>query len=157
MTQHIPKQPNFITVEAHVLSLIHTVRCKDPDGETAFSEVYPPLNFVQVIERHSPELLESHRCMALRRAVVQPQAEGVHKLIQVDQKGEELYNLANDRLEEENLVEKRPLISQTLAGKVDEMAKTAEKRRDSIAEGVNIDIDNDQHLLQQLRGLGYIE
>ena len=63
-----------LVTEAKRLTLRHTVNGRDPEQATAFSEVYPPLNFVKAIEQRQPELLEQFRCLAQRRVVVR-QAE----------------------------------------------------------------------------------
>ena len=82
--------PNFNPIEAHRLTLQHTVTGHDPENGTAFSEIYPPLNFVKALETRQPELLADFRCLALRRAVVQQDAHTTHKLIHIDENPTEL-------------------------------------------------------------------
>ena len=143
--------------EVHGLTLLRTIDGADPENGTAFSEVYPPLNFVKAIESRQPQLIEPFRCTSLRRAVVQEDEAGeIHKLIWVDDQPDELFNLERDRLELENLVAKRLLITETFDQKLTDMAQTVEQQRQN-QSAATIDLEADEQLLQRLRGLGYIE
>ncbi|MEM7113798.1 MAG: sulfatase [Chloroflexota bacterium] len=143
--------------EVHGLTLLRTIDGADPENGTAFSEVYPPLNFVKAIEGRQPQLIEPFRCNSLRRAVVREDEAGeIHKLIWVDDQPDELFNLERDRLELENLVAKRPLLTKTLDQKLTDMAQTIEQQRQN-QSAATIDLEADEQLLQRLRGLGYIE
>ena len=76
------------------LSLRHTLNGRDPEQATAFSEVYPPLNFVKAIESRQPDLLRDFRCLSNRRAVVRPtsaESAAPLKLIHVDDTPDELF------------------------------------------------------------------
>ena len=142
------------------LSLRHTLSGRDPEQQTAFSEVYPPLNFVKAIESRRPELLTHFRCMATRRAVVRPSRErdgAPLKLIEVDDVAEELYNLTTDPLETVNTLAEEPAIVAALEITLEQMAQRVARERDSQPAGAAIDLEGDELLRQRLRGLGYLE
>ena len=77
------------------LSLLETIQGRDPENDTAFAEIYPPLNFAKAIEQRQPELLERFRCLETRQAVVRDTL----KLIRVSDWPEELFDLDGDPLE----------------------------------------------------------
>ncbi len=149
--------PNFNPIEAHRLTLQQTIAGKDPERATAFSEIYPPLNFVKAIESRQPHLLEDFRCLSLRRAVIQNATAATHKLIQVDDQSDELFNLASDPLELENIQSQRPSTVDKMEKEIQNMAETAVRQRDTqTAVSINSHEADDQ-LRQRLRGLGYID
>lgn len=144
--------------EVHGLTLLRTASGHDPEQGTAFSEVYPPLNFVKAIERRQPELIEPFGCLALRRAVVRADADGAtHKLIWVDNQPDALFNLDADRVELENLLEKRPLLATELNQELTDLAQTVEAQRVNPQMGGTANLEADEQLLERLRGLGYLD
>ncbi|CUS02651.2 Sulfatase [Candidatus Promineifilum breve] len=145
---------------ARRLSLRHTLAGRDPEQETAFSEIYPPLNFVKAIESRQPELLARYRCLSPRRAVVRPAREDAGaplKLITVDDTPEELYNLAADPPEMDNRLAADPLVAAALALALDQMAQRAAREHEAQPAGATVELDGDELLRQRLRGLGYLE
>ncbi len=144
------------------LSLRHTLDGRDPEGATAFSEVYPPLNFVRAIETRQPELLAQFRCLATRRAVVRPArvssgtAEPL-KLIHVDGTADALFNLAADPREMDDLLNQQPEMAAALDHALEQMAQRVEREREAQPAGAAVDLDSDELLRQRLRGLGYLE
>jgi uncharacterized sulfatase len=144
------------------LTLRHTLQGRDPEQQTAFAEVYPPLNFVKAIEARQPELLEQYRCLATRRAVVRsPRGERSDqtalKLIEIEGEPEELYDLVADPLEAHNAIDARPAPVAALALALEQMALRAGRERDSQPAGTAVDLAGDELLRQRLRGLGYLE
>lgn len=142
------------------LSLRHTMNGRDPEQQTAFSEIYPPLNFVKAIENRQPELLTRFRCLSTRRAVVRPSRidEGTPlKLIEVDDVPEELYNLSADPAEITNLFGEDPSVSAALKLTLEQMVQRSLRERDAQPAGASVDLDVDELLRQRLRGLGYLE
>jgi uncharacterized sulfatase len=149
--------------QAQRLTLRHTLQGRDPEQQTAFAEVYPPLNFVKAIEARQPELLERFRCMATRRAVVraaradQRDGRAPLKLIEVESELEELYELAADPLEARNVIDDHPAPVAALALALEQMTLRAGRERDAQPDGAAIDLTSDELLRQRLRGLGYLE
>ncbi len=142
------------------LSLRHTLNGRDPEQATAFSEVYPPLNFVKAIESRQPELLRDFRCLSNRRAVVRPtsaESAAPLKLIHVDDTPDELFDLAADPGESHDLLAQRPAAVAALDRALGQMAQRVARERDAQPVGAAVDLDNDELLRQRLRGLGYLE
>jgi uncharacterized sulfatase len=151
---HLPDgASNVDPAEVQALTLMETIRGRDPEAFTAYAEVYPPLNFAKAVQHRQPELLERFRCLALRRAVV----KDAWKLIHVDEEPDELFHLDRDPLE----LEDQLLDSSATAGELDQqlkgMIRQAEALRDNLGAGETLDLDEDEQLMQRLRGLGYIE
>lgn len=144
----------------HRLSLRHTLAGRDPEQQTAFSEIYPPLNFVKAVQSRQPELLEKYRCLSTRRAAVRTSRDSdcaPVKLIEVEDIAEELYHLAADPQETNNLFEKHPTAVATLDQAIGQMVQRATRERDALPAGAIVDIEGDERLRQRLRGLGYME
>ncbi|MEW5989617.1 MAG: sulfatase-like hydrolase/transferase, partial [Chloroflexota bacterium] len=135
------------------LSLREVAHGRDVEQGTAYSEIYPPLNFVKAIQSRQPELVERFGCTLLRRAIVKDRL----KLIQVDGRPAELYDLSSDPAERVNLVHERPLEAAGLSNQLDRFVGVQEMQRDNLAAGAALDLEADEKLLQHLRGLGYIE
>lgn len=140
------------------LSLRHTLAGRDPEQQTAFSEIYPPLNFVKALETRQPELLERFRCLSERRAIVRPAKEGDPlKLIEIDDLPEELYNLAADPSEAVNLLAAEPALVAAFDQALEQMVQRATRERDVQPSDAAVDLESDELLRQRLRGLGYLE
>lgn len=146
------------------LSLKSTAAGKDPEQQTAFAEVYPPMNFVRAIEQRQPELLEAFRCLELRRAAVRqtPQMGSTEKadplkLIRIGESDAELYNLRQDPGEITNLVASKPETELAMDKLISLMVNRAEREGRQTTGGTAIEVEGDEQLLQRLRGLGYME
>jgi arylsulfatase A-like enzyme len=139
--------------EIHGLTLMETINGRDPEQNSALSEVYAPLNFVKAIERRQPELVQPFRCTALRRAVVKDNV----KLIQVNGRPDEMFDLGRDRLELDNVLGQNPAALNQLNQQLEQTISQVERQRDDLAAGVTLDIDGDEQLKKRLRALGYIE
>ncbi len=149
--------PNLDVDEVGNLTLLHTVNGRDPEHHTVYSEIYPPLNFVRAIENHQPELIEPYRCLALRRAVVRGDAHSpTRKLIEVDGTADELFDLASDPLELVDEMKNRPKETAVLAQQLNWMAQKLKIQHETLTTGGQVDLQ-DEKILQQLRGLGYID
>lgn len=151
------------TQNARRLTLRQTINQKDPEQQTAFSEIYPPLNFVKAIESRQPELLAQFRCLSTRRAVVRPARPTQRgdisplKLIEIDDVAEELYDLTADEVETANLMSEQPAIAAAMAGSLDQMIQRSKRERQTQPSGANVDLESDELLQQRLRALGYLE
>jgi arylsulfatase A-like enzyme len=135
------------------LTLLATIRGRDPEGSTAYAEVYPPMNFARAIQHRQPELLRRFRCMKVRRAVVRDE----WKLIQVADQADELFDLDRDPLESTNRLDQDAATASQLDQQLRFMARQAEATRDGLGAAGSVDLDQDEQLVQRLRGLGYIE
>jgi hypothetical protein len=133
---------------------LETVYGRDPEHGQALSEIYPPLNFVRAIKHRQPELLDAFRCLSRRRALVQDH----RKLITVDDVPDELFDLENDPMERADLATRHSQDVLRLARSLTRAVELMERQRDNIAAGAALALgEDDDALLQRLRGLGYIE
>ena len=139
--------------DVHRLTLVNSVYGPDPEHGAAFAEVYPPINFVKAIEHRHPELLERHRCLSLRRALVKDNL----KLIRVDEKAEELFDLKADPLELQNELAEHPQAAGRLEERLQRIVALVKKQQANWSAGQTLNLEEDERLLQLLRGLGYIE
>lgn len=164
----LPDDPRLDDAAIGRLSLNQTIRGADPEQKTAISEVYPPLNFVKAIQARQPELLESKRCLQMRRAVVRQSrlqpgdaAATAVKLIRVDEQPDELFDLTADPLELEDLLPQYPAEGHAavaaLNRSLEQMVFRVNRERDGQAAGAAVDVESDEQLRQRLRGLGYLE
>lgn len=139
--------------ETHALSLLETIDGNDPEHGQALSEVYPPLNFVRAIEHRQPQLLETFRCLSLRRALVRDHL----KLIAVDDLADELFDLKHDPRELSNLASTQTDDVTQLEHNMIRAVALMERQRDNTRAGERLEMAEDDALLRRLRGLGYIE
>lgn len=144
---------NLNTADARRLTLLETLNDRDPEYGRAYSEVYPPLNFVRAIQSRQPELLERYRCLSLRRSLVR----GDEKLITVDGEPDELFHVAEDPAELRSRLADQPLAAAEMADLIKRLVGAMERQRANLADGATLDLEADEHLLQQLRALGYID
>lgn len=151
----LPEKTNLDPARVRNLTLAHTINGRDPEQGTAYSEVYPPLNFVQAIESRQPHLLAPFRCLSVRRAVVQARDEGALKLVHVDAVPDELFDLTADPLELSNVSSEQPQATAVLHQELERFSNNLNRQRQALTGGENIEID--ESLRQQLRALGYIE
>lgn len=139
--------------DLHELTLLKSIHGQDPEQNQAYAEVYPPLNFAKAIKHRQPQLLEQFRCMSTRRTVIKDNM----KLIQVDEQPDELFDLENDPLELEDILLQKPSTAADLVEELEQLERLTQSQRERLATGATIDLEIDEHLLQRLRGLGYIE
>lgn len=152
----LPDVPRLDPQEVHGLTLLNTINGRDPENDTAYSEVYPPLNFVSVIERRWPHLVEAYGCLSARRAVVKPgTTQNTYKLIQKEHELDSLFNLTADPLELENQLADNMEETAVLEHSLNRILSTVNVQRENLTIGTPVEIDD--QLLQRLRGLGYIE
>ncbi len=144
---------NLNLADVRRLTLLETLNGRDPEHGRAFSEVYPPLNFVRAIQRRQPELLERYRCLSLRRSLVR----GDEKLITVDGEPDELFHLDDDPAELHCRLAEQPRAAAQMAELIQRLAGAAGRQQALLADGATLDLEADERLLQQLRALGYID
>jgi uncharacterized sulfatase len=155
--QNAQELEGSVLPEARRLTLRHTANGRDPENGIAFSEIYPPLNFVRAIEQRQPHLLEPFRCLSERRAVVSEGQGTTHKLIHLDDKADELFDLALDPLELKDIQGEEPHLLASLDDQLKQMVDNALHQRGRQTVDAPIDIESDAQLMQRLRGLGYLE
>lgn len=155
----LPEAAPVDPASVHALTLVENAHGRDPENGVAFTEVYPPMTFVKAIEKRQPALLEQYRCLATRRAVVQQTDQdgqtSTHKLIQLDDVPDELFDLVADAAEATNVIDSRPLTTTTLAQEAKRQVTAVERQRDNLSSTTEVEIDS--NLLQRLRALGYID
>ncbi len=131
--------PGLDVATARRLSLRHTIAGRDPEQKTAYSEVYPPMNFAKAIERRQPELLHEFRCLETRRAVVRQGVASTDspnpamKLIQISDQADELFDLAEDPLELDSILAEQPDLVAAMDAKLAQMVSRTTRERDSLA------------------------
>lgn len=134
------------------LSLRSPVRGKTPARERVISEAYSPTNFVSVIERRDPQILEPYKCLSLWRALY----AGYDKLIAVDDAPDKLYDLRMDPMERRNLIHTSPK-----AGRLfDELYRFTREQGQfafEIAPAGVYRAEEEEEIRRRLRGLGYME
>ncbi len=138
------------------MTLLHEINGRFPEEQTAYSEVYPPTNFIRAIENNQPHLIAPFRCRSLRRAVVKAEAGSNYKLIRVDETADELFDLRQDELELHNRLNDQDPIALALDESVTLMTAANKRRQATVQQKTAVGGD-DELLLQQLRGLGYVE
>jgi uncharacterized sulfatase len=139
--------------EMEALSLVRTIQGDDPEGNTAFAEIFPPLNFAKAIRRRQPELLERYRCMEPRQAAVRDSM----KLIRVSERPEELFDLEDDPLELVNLFAEHRAEVAELNHAIEQLTQLTSQQREFLSNGIRLDLEADEKLMERLRGLGYVE
>lgn len=121
----------------------------DSEGDTAFTEAFPPVTFLGVIQQRQPGRIEQLRLRQVRRGVY----HGPHKLAVVHDQVEGLYNIAEDPAETQNTAVNLPDVTATLQSKLAEFVAEAESRRADSAQHVPIS----DAVAENLRALGYFE
>ncbi|MFQ5575884.1 MAG: sulfatase, partial [Anaerolineae bacterium] len=136
------------------LTLLRTAQGKDPEHELVFVEAYAPNTFLSMMETHVPQLIETFYCNLNRRAVVQ----GQQKLVRIEGVQDELFDLAADPQELDDLIAQQPARAGKLSGKLDAFkAQALARRPETWQANRTLTLNDDETLAQQLRALGYIE
>lgn len=136
--------------DIHGLSLISSLNGR-PDTERgiAYAEAYPPLNLLNILKPRKPELVEQLHLTKIRRGVY----DGDHKLALVDGRVENLFNVADDPREIQDIAGDNPNMVDKLQDKMTNFIDDAMSQRlDSVNNG-----DVSEDVIDNLRALGYIE
>ncbi len=125
--------------------------CGDDDEHHAYTEIYPALHSLKVMQRRQPDMIDELGIRSVRRALV----HGGRKLIRIDGVPKELYDLRQDPQELNNLskCDHRGLAALNELfdrDKEDEMCRV-EERAATRAEII------EEKLMKRLRDLGYID
>jgi len=136
---------------ASELSLRSSAASNTPTGELVISEAYSPTNFVSVIERRDPEVLEPYQCLSLWRAAY----KNSNKVIAIDDEPQKFYNLASDPGEQHNLVTNAQGTSELYLQLSDFLSLQQEYAYAVHSAGMYSE-DEEAQIENQLRGLGYM-
>lgn len=132
------------------LSLISSLNGR-PDTERgiAYAEAYPPMTLLNILKPRKPELVEKLKLTQVRRGVY----DGDHKLALVGNKVENLFNIADDPAEEDDIAKNEPERVGILQTKLTDFVQDSiSLRSDNVNNG---DVSDD--VIDNLRALGYIE
>jgi uncharacterized sulfatase len=140
-------------IEIRNLTLLETIHGRDPEDNTAFAEVYSPLNFAKAVQHRHPELIDRYRCLETRQAVIRKN----DKLIQVSGRPDELFELENDPLELDDRLSQEPALGGILSRELERLERNTTAQRENFGVGENLDLEADEKLLERLKGLGYVE
>ena len=119
----------------------------DSEGGMAFSEAFPPSTFLNVLEHRSPAVVERMRLRQVRRALY----DGDQKLIMRENQVENLFNVADDPAEIDDLAADQPAQIATLERKINAFVQKMGQPPDVRSA------EADEKVVEQLRALGYIE
>lgn len=134
------------------LSLRATVPGKTTRRERVISEAYSPSNFVSVIQRRDPEVLEPYHCLSLWRALYQD----YDKLITVDNVPDKYYNLRFDPSEDQNAIAQ----SDKVVRLYQELSRFTREQEEYAFEAAHVggySAEEEKEIEDRLRGLGYLE
>jgi uncharacterized sulfatase len=140
-------------VDVPQLSLTNALNGSDPEAEEILTEAYTPATLLTLMKNNDPEAIDIFRCHQMRRAVYHEQ----YKLITVGDKPDELFDVQADPAEINNLIQRDPECAQDLNRRLTQLVTEAETRRPASWEAHQLHLEEDEKLMERLRGLGYIE
>ncbi len=150
----IPETTYRPAIDVKQFSLARVLQGANPEHEFIFSEAYPPSTFLGMMETHTPRMIETFHCHLNRWAAYQ----GSHKLVRIEGLRDELYDLAADPLETNDLAPQQPAEIARLAGRLESFLVQARARwPDNWQASQALNLEEDENLTKQLRALGYIE
>lgn len=121
----------------------------DTERDTAFSEAFPPVNLLNILEDRKPELVEERALTQIRRGVY----EGDHKLALVGDSVESLFDVERDPAEAHNVADEHPAVVADLHRKLDTFVDDAQAQRQDSQHSDHLS----DEVLDNLRALGYID
>lgn len=140
-------------VDVKELSLARTVEGPDPEQGLVFVEAYPPNTFLSMMKKHTPDLIDLFHCRQNRWAVFQNR----HKLVRVEGRQDELFDLSADPLETQNIIDRQPARAARLTTELKDFVSQAIARQPDSWQRRSLDLEEDENVVRQLRALGYIE
>lgn len=151
---HDYESPHRPPSDIKPLSLNQMRQGYDHEQGQVFSEAYAPKTFLTMMEKNTPHLLERYHCRLNRRAVYQ----GQEKLVRIDGVRDELYDLNEDPLELEDRLAQDPEKAKRFAAKLDSfMVRALARQPDTWQANKNLDLEENETIVQQLRALGYMD
>jgi len=140
-------------IDVEGLSLTRSIPGPDPEHGVVFAEAYTPDTLLALMESLNPDAIDTFRCRLMRRAVY----SGHRKLITVDDRPDELFDVMDDPDESRNLLSDHPDEVDQLRSILATFVHQAEERRPGNWEASRqLSLDDDA-LADRLRALGYIE
>jgi len=140
-------------VDVKGLSLARALDSSDLEGGLVFAEAYTPETLITLMENQAREAIETFRCRLMRRAVYR----GNYKLITVGGEPDELFDVINDPGELDNLIGEKPDVAAELDELLTGFLAEAKTRCPANWQASRLCLDEDEAILERLRGLGYIE
>ncbi len=140
-------------IDVEGLSLTRSIDGPDPEREIVFAEAYTPDTLLALMENMDPAAIDTFRCRSMRRAVFRER----YKLITVDDKPDELFDVVDDPGETRNLLESHLDEAAQLESILTNFVEQAQARRPSNWEASRqFSLDNEA-VVDRLRALGYLE
>ena len=129
----------------------HSLKSKTPDLKRVFSEGYPPMNLIKIIEKQESAIMDEFNCEAIHWAIF----ENNYKLLRVDAIQDELFNLAEDPSEIHHLDKEEEQL-EDFGAALDACLAWAGSRSpgDISQQPGNL---YDEQVQERMRALGYIE
>lgn len=128
----------------------------DPSAEDiVWSEAFPPITLLKLMEGRDIEAIDAFQCRAVRRAIYDAAAS--YKLVTVDETPTELFDVTADPAELENRIAAYPDVAAQLDQTLKEVVAEAASRGAQHASGVGIDLESNRRVRERLRRLGYLE
>jgi hypothetical protein len=140
-------------IDVEGLSLTRSIDGPDPERETVFAEAFTPDTLLALMENMDPAAIDTFRCRAMRRAVYR----GRYKLIVVDDKPDELFDVVDDPGEAHNLLDTHHGEAAQLENILTTFVEQAQERRPGNWEASRQLSLDDEALVDRLRSLGYME
>ncbi|MBN1641191.1 MAG: sulfatase [Anaerolineae bacterium] len=134
------------------VSLARAVDDAGGEKERVYAESFPPATLLALMAHDDPDALERYRCRLARRAVY----EGAHKLIAVDGRADELFDVQRDANELDNRIEAQPQVVAELERLLAAFVDDAEGRRAGAQGPARANLEQDPKVVDRLRHLGYI-
>ena len=146
-----------LLAEVETLTLTHSLNGGDPEQGIVFAEAFPQHTLLALMETKAPQAIESFRCRAVRRAMYASSLVGNQKLVVVDDTPEELFDVAVDPAELNNVITQHPDNSSALYNLLKVSVDKAKMRRAEHEQTIAQLEFQDQALVERLRGLGYMD
>lgn len=133
------------------LSLRNIEKAPLKNSRRVFSEGYPPMNLIQIIERHEPAIMEAFNC----KATVWAAFDDFFKLLRTEDVQDELFDLINDPHEMNHrgdLFQKLKMLAEQLEDHLAWALARSTGKVDTLTTNLH-----DHHVMERMRSLGYIE
>lgn len=132
------------------LSLRQSLNGKpDTEGGRVFSEAYPPINLLNILQGYKPALVEQLQLQQIRRGIY----DGDHKLALVGDRIEQLYDVAADPAEAHNIAAEKPDVAGSLHAHLTQFVANHRTQSDAQMDMSALSED----VIENLRALGYME